>query len=127
MHLQVVCTTMCLLHRLILSSNDAGRALVPYFRQVGSTQKRLRASCQRSLLIMLGALPHALQILPALSTLVACEKPARTRMAGEQHAGRSVAHVVAELLQALEVRGGPGSFRQIKLMIPTAESHSNVA
>ena len=116
---------MGLLQRLILSSDDAGRAFVPYFRQVCCAH--YRCSCPKQPMVgkVVGA--FALQILPELRVLAACKRPAIGRMSGGQHAGRSIADIVAELLQVMEVQGGPESFRQIKLQIPTAESHCHVA
>lgn len=93
-NLDVVCCTLKILQKLILSADMIGEALVPYYRQ----------------------------ILPTLNVYKSINLNIGDSIDYAQRKQHNVGDVVQETLQMLERYGGRDAFINIKYMIPTYES-----
>ncbi|XP_073259561.1 parkin coregulated gene protein homolog [Porites lutea] len=90
----VICTTLKALQHLVVSGDMVGEALVPYYRQ----------------------------ILPILNIFKNFNINSGDGIDYSQQKRENVGDLIQETLEALERRGGPDAFINIKYMVPTYES-----
>ena len=153
--LQVVCTALFVLQMLLNTSQLIGKAIIPYYRQVGTpcTGIRCLLTCSRphtlsntedkctwctfppvfNRLAACGCCYFSLisdlgvlQVLPVFNIFISCPKPVESRLC-HSTSGKCIVDLVLETLQLLERKGGPQAFMQIKRMVPTYESILRVA
>eukprot|EP00439_Symbiodinium_sp_Y106_P055826 s865_g7.t2 len=94
---QIMCTTMKLMQKLVLSGDMIGEALVPYYRQ----------------------------LLPVFSLFKGKNIPTKDMgdyMDYSQRKNLNLGDLITETLQILEEHGGEDAFINIKYMVPTYES-----
>ncbi|XP_037545073.1 parkin coregulated gene protein [Nematolebias whitei] len=91
---QVMCTTIKVLQHLMVSTDRAGEALVPYFRQILTVFNIFKNKNKN------------------LGDAIDCSHMRR----------ENIADLIQETLQMFEHYGGPDAFKKIKLMIPTYQS-----
>lgn len=92
--LSVICTTLKALQHLVVAGEMIGEALVPYYRQ----------------------------ILPILNIFKNKNINSGDGIDYSQQKRENVGDLIQETLEALERRGGPDAFINIKYMVPTYES-----
>lgn len=91
---KVICTTLKALQHLVIAGDMIGEALVPYYRQ----------------------------ILPILNIFKHKNINSGDGIDYSQQKRENVGDLIQETLEALERRGGPDAFINIKYMVPTYES-----
>nr|CEL69756.1 TPA: flagellar/basal body protein, PACRG family protein [Neospora caninum Liverpool] len=91
---EIIATTLKILQALVLSGEDIGKALLPYYRQ----------------------------ILPCFNLLINNHKNIGDKICYGQRRGCDLGDLIEETLHILELNGGPDAFINIKYMIPTYES-----
>lgn len=94
----MVCITLQLLQKLVLSADLIGEALVPYYRQ----------------------------ILPILNLFKNENDNIGDQIDYAQRKKRCLGELILETLQLFEQRGGEDAFINIKYMVPTYESCVNL-
>jgi hypothetical protein len=95
----VICITLQLLQKLVLSADLVGEALVPYYRQ----------------------------ILPIFNIYKSVNKNLGDNIDYSQKEYDCLGELIADTLALFEQRGGEDAFINIKYMIPTYESSVNYA
>lgn len=91
---QVLCTTLKVLQHLVVSGENVGEALVPYYRQ----------------------------ILPVLNTFKNNNLNSGDSIDYGQQRRENIGDLIHEVLVAFEKKGGDDAFINIKYMVPTYES-----
>ncbi|EPR60918.1 flagellar/basal body protein, PACRG family protein [Toxoplasma gondii GT1] len=91
---EVIATTLKILQALVLSGEDIGKALLPYYRQ----------------------------ILPCFNLFINNHRNIGDKICYGQKRGCDLGDLIEETLHIFELHGGPDAFINIKYMIPTYES-----